>query len=297
MSKTVKNKERRDEYTIIVVGVGGTGGDLSSKVARYIFSKRDDKTKRFKFTLIDGDRVEEKNVGRQPFSLDDVGQFKVDCLQEAYDEFYDLGISAFPTYIDDVDEFSKLCESLKLSSFSSIYDVHKHIVLIGCVDNHRARQTMNTYFETCQLPDKTDLLYVDSANEFDWGTVVTGFRDQEGIKSPARAFFFPDILKSKEKKASELSCGAVNISAPQHYSTNAEAVNTVFAVLCSYFENGTYLDGVTYFNTFELSKINRPVKEYVGLLYDEYNVDNFYALCKAMDLKKGADNGRKSRTA
>lgn len=89
----MSNKEIRHEYKIVIVGAGGTGGTLASMLARYLYSKKTDEIRQFKLYLIDGDLVDEKNINRQPFSSDDVGCFKVDCLSEAYTEVY--GISVF----------------------------------------------------------------------------------------------------------------------------------------------------------------------------------------------------------
>lgn len=281
---------KKDYYKVFIIGVGGTGGAAASQIARFIYSKKEDNTKEFSLCLVDGDHVDEKNVNRQPFSSIDVGQFKVDCLQEAYTETYDINCISFAEFIDDLDRFYKMITSVE-TSYSNVYDINKHLIIIGAVDNHRARQTLNKFFN--EYSNKTsDILYIDSANEFDFGTVVAGYKNKEGIiESPDRAFFFPGILNSKERKASEISCGEINISAPQHYATNMMAANIVFSQFVNFVENhGKYLDGVTYFHSFNCSVNNRPLQEYLADSYKEYNVKCYPDLVKKIEEENKNDN-------
>lgn len=55
-------KTRRDYYTIVVVGVGGTGGELVTTLAKYIYDKQTQANVYFDLAIIDGDRVEEKKL-------------------------------------------------------------------------------------------------------------------------------------------------------------------------------------------------------------------------------------------
>lgn len=285
----MQNNKEYNEYKIVIIGAGGTGGAIASQLARFLYSKKDDDTKKFRMVLVDGDHVDEKNINRQPFASEDVGMFKVDCLQEAYYETYGIDVRSVPEFIDDVESFKKNIMEEHRPQFSSYYKAKMHLILIGAVDNHRARQTMHKYFESVELTKGTDLLYIDSANEFDFGTVVAGYKDSNGvILSPDRAFFFPDILKSRQKKASELSCGAVNISAPQHYATNQQAACIVFSQLCSFIEYGTYLDGVTYFHSFKCSINNRPLEDFLKDSYKKFGVNDYPSLIAAM--KEVGDN-------
>lgn len=283
------NKKILHETKIVVVGTGGTGGILSGKLARYIYGKTSNLANLdyYELILIDGDRVEEKNIARQPFSKDDIGRYKADCLQEAYKEFFDINCTSNTDFIDDCDEFSKICKYTK--KFSSSYTVKRHLIIIGCVDNHRARQTMDKFFYLADVPANNDILYIDSANEFDWGTVICGYKDHEGIKIPPRSFFFPDILKSKEKKASELSCGEVNVSAPQHFATNEQAALLCFTAIINFMENDKIIDGVTYFNVFDNAISNRPLSDYIQGALKKHEVKDYLSLTKAVKEKSAND--------
>ena len=101
-------------------------------------------------------------------------------------------------------------------------------------------------------------------------------RDQQG------AFFFPDILNSKEKKASELSCGDVNISAPQHFATNEQAALICFTDLINFIENERIIDGVSYFNVFENSIIRRTLNYYIEHSLKKYAVNDYLSLSKIL---------------
>ena len=61
---------------IAIVGTGGTGGNLIPLVARMLSATYLNTT----LLLIDGDRVEEKNLKRQPFSKRDIGMNKARAL-------------------------------------------------------------------------------------------------------------------------------------------------------------------------------------------------------------------------
>lgn len=160
----------------------------------------------------------------------------------------------------------------------------------------KKKYTMHKYFDSVSLDINTDIIYIDSANEFDFGTVVAGFRNFSGVQCPDRTFYFPDVLKSRAKKASQLSCGAINISAPQHYVTNQLAATITFSQICSFIENGEYKDGVTYFHSFNLSVSNRPLEDFLADTYRKYNVNSYPDLLVAMKnaMKNGGNNDGKA---
>ena len=53
-------KDVYNAYQIILVGLGGTGGLLSTLLSRYIYDKSRQNNCSFTLSLVDGDRVEEK---------------------------------------------------------------------------------------------------------------------------------------------------------------------------------------------------------------------------------------------
>lgn len=293
-------KTRRDYYTIVVVGVGGTGGELVTTLAKYIYDKQTQANVYFDLAIIDGDRVEEKNCGRQPFISEDIVMFKVDALSMAISEcLLDNGsnkaidVLSYAEYIDDVKQFDEVVDAssrhmLFACKQPTMYDNRRHIIILGCVDNHRARQTLDAYFYSKEfdINSKTDLLYIDSANEFDFGTVVVGFKDCKGIQCPPRSFYFPEVLTSTEKKASELSCGALNISSPQHYKTNKMAANIIFSLLSNFIEYKEVFKGQVYFDTRYCEVKRKPLDMFISDLYNKYKCRTFPTLLKKLNKNK-----------
>lgn len=286
-----KKQERRDTYQIVLIGTGGTGGMFASLIARYIYSKKDDKSVAFSLSLVDADRVSESNVNRQPFTAEDVNQFKVDCLNEAFTELYDIKVTAFPQYIDKPEDLTNIINSYKPNSFSNLYEKHEHIILVGGVDNHRARQVMHEYFSSWKGNDYTDLLYIDSANEFDFGTCVCGYRTHEGEFCPPRAFFFRDVLTDTGKSASEMSCGEINVSAPQHLVTNMAAANTIFSKICLFVDKHEVSGGVTSFYPFVCSSRHMDME---GFGISDYH--KIWLEYKAKQEDEGDKNGRRGES-
>ena len=83
---------------ILLVGCGGTGGCFFSKMVRFLTSIEFHGID-FRFRMIDGDRVEAKNIGRQPFLLEDVGKNKAVALASVAEELMDIKVRAYPFYL------------------------------------------------------------------------------------------------------------------------------------------------------------------------------------------------------
>ena len=247
--------QKRIICNIIVVGCGGTGGKLSTELFRTLAVLGDDKENlKTHLTLIDGDRVEEKNIERQPFSLIDVGTHKCLALQETARECFNLEVSAYPTYLDNceqlmsiINEESNICK--KHCCPSRDFEI---TILCGCVDNHRARQVLEQAYQKLE-----NVYYIDSANEFDVGEVVYGLRLKGNEISKSRAFYFPDVLTDKGPRASEISCAAENVSAPQHPGTNMMAANFMLTAISNFLVSGNFRDGIIYFNALNPSVVHR----------------------------------------
>lgn len=226
-----KNKRKM----IVCVGTGGTGGDFVKEISKKLLL-RDDTL----LLLIDGDRVENKNCTRQPFSHEDIQQNKASVLRQGLINDYpelEGKIYTHPHYIDKVDDLENAVNAVAKDCF---------VYLIGCVDNHRARQVMHMYYA---LHD--DVLYIDSANEFEYGEVVVSVK-KNGIQySPSRAFYFRDVLTDDSPSASEQSCGVINISSPQHQVTNLYAAGIIYTAVEMALEKDEVNGGIVYFDVFQ----------------------------------------------
>ena len=188
--------------------------------------------------MIDGDRVEEKNCIRQPFSSHDLMQYKADVLRAQLIRDYpelEHQIFSYPVYIDTVEQ---------LDDCVNFFQV-QNLILVGCVDNHRARQVMHQYYDR-----KETILYLDSANEFSVGEVVVSIKLKGVECSPLRSYYYPDVLTDQSPSASELSCGVVNQSSPQHQVTNVMAAHILITLLEDVVNKGVLHGGIVYFDSF-----------------------------------------------
>ena len=70
--------------TVTLVGLGGTGSQLSRLLARILYDMRRSRLHTPMLRFIDPDRVELKNCGRQSFCDAEVGQYKAEVLARRY---------------------------------------------------------------------------------------------------------------------------------------------------------------------------------------------------------------------
>ena len=81
--------------TIALVGCGGTGSHIAQALARIAAHTRHGR-EQLRLVFLDGDHVEEKNVGRQLFGPGDVGQNKAIALAARFNHLFGLAIEAIP---------------------------------------------------------------------------------------------------------------------------------------------------------------------------------------------------------
>lgn len=189
------------KFHILLFGAGGTGGDFAKMILPIL------RKEEICITIIDGDRVEKKNLERQAFLSEDIQRNKAVSLREKI-------IKSYPSLVDRVH-----CIDHYIDSADQLRDIPilGLPILVGAVDNHRARQVADKYIR------EKNGIWIDSANEYSYGEVVTGIVHRNRIISPLRSDIFPEVLTDTGKRASEESCGAVNLSSPQHQATNLMA--------------------------------------------------------------------------
>ena len=232
----------RINFHVICVGAGGTGGNFLKEFGRFL-SYFHDENKQVTLSIVDGDRIEQRNCARQPFILEDENEFKSVTMASAIVENFVLSennIHSYTHYIDTVEDLKKI------ERVGTINYMQNLIVLVGAVDNHRARQVMHDYFYECK-----NIIYIDSANEYRVGEVVTAIRIEGKNITPPRAYYYRDILKDKSKAASEISCGEINIADPQHITTNLMAANICLSTVINII-HGQPMGGITYFDSLKL---------------------------------------------
>lgn len=230
------------EYIVLIVGVGGTGGNFAKEFARYCSFYRKN-CHSIKTVLIDGDRVEETNQERQPFVAEDLQQNKSLILASAInDTFTDADVISYPHYIREAEQLHSLFDSVK--SYSEFSTSSKSIpVIIGAVDNHRARQCLHEFYHS-----RADVIWYDSANEFSVGEIVISAKLNGLEIGRDRSWYYPDLLTDSSPAPFELSCSEENRKNPQHLATNLMAANLMLSAVVSLTGKDTFIPGIIYFD-------------------------------------------------
>ena len=229
-------------FDIVVVGCGGTGSHYIKELGRLIYG-HGGLSSNVHITLVDGDVVEEKNLVRQAFMPQDIGQNKAQIMAEILQQAYGIGVNYYDKYIDTPSDLEKLVEK------------DSTVLLVGCVDNHQCRQSMHHFFQA-----RSNCIYMDSANEFSVGEVVIGSRIGGVDMYPDRCQYFPDVLDAKDPRRSEESCETLNESSPQHMLTNQLAAWILLTNTEKFLQN-EWLGGFVFFDAFKCYCMDRTYRE------------------------------------
>jgi len=165
---------------ITLVGLGGSGSQAARTLCRILHDLRRRRKHLPTVSFIDPDHVEDKNIGRQMFTEADLGKNKAVTLARRFNLAMGLNIIAYP-------------EPFKVTPRSKHYGE----LLIGCVDNHEARCTLNA----------AQSLWLDCGNETHSGQVCLGNTNdlnliKECLKKkqfralPNAALLFPSLLEA-----------------------------------------------------------------------------------------------------
>lgn len=186
--------------TIAVVGCGGTGAHVARLIARIIFDmKRRHMQSIPDLLLIDPDKVEPKNIGRQLFSHAEVGEYKAITIMRRLNAALNISCTALP-------------EAVKPGMLSDAK------IIVGCVDNHMARQTIAASVDkSTHYHEWTPTVWIDAGNHRTNGQVIIGntnhLRNVKPDKNgkyphlPMPSLLFPALLEpDPETDTKGLSC-------------------------------------------------------------------------------------------
>ncbi len=204
---------------ILIIGAGGTGGYVIPQLYRIAYASK----RKCRVIIADGDIVEEKNLIRQNFSPNDIGENKAAVLAERYAEVFGIETEYIPDFIESEDQLYNL---LYVERRSYSLEPKPISILIGAVDNNRSRIMCNNVFNKLD-----DIVYIDSGNGDFTGQVVCGAKMGGRVVSKTVAGVYPDILSDVEKFPSELSCAERNMSAPQTIAANIFASTAITSML------------------------------------------------------------------
>src|SRR5258706_10922124 len=193
---------------VILVGAGGTGSKLARSIACILYDMKLRRKHIPKFTIIDMDRIEAKNIGRQLFLDSEISQFKSEVVAARLN----AGLG------------------LEIEAVTEPFNVTRHVpgygaLLVGAVDNHLAR---------AEMARAENSLWLDTGNSENSGQVVLGstssrevvmacIREGKYHDLPNAALLFPALLEPEptpKPTVVEGSCADQTAAGFQHLLIN-----------------------------------------------------------------------------
>jgi PRTRC genetic system ThiF family protein len=221
---------------VVLVGAGGTGSHILQSLARIAAHLGPAAPQ---ITVIDGDTVEPKNVGRQLFSAADVGLNKAQALAARFSAVFGLKIVAVP----------------QMATTAQIYALRQASaatrILVGAVDTPAARKVLHT-----ALGLGYARIWLDCGNEEHSGQVCVGTKtDAEQLKGalalglcrdlPAPSLVYPNLIEEPKAKKRAGDCAAQMEQNLQGLMVN----QAVAAVAAQYLHDLIILRRLTTFET------------------------------------------------
>ena len=217
---------------LTLVGTGGTGSHLASGLAA-LMGELTARGIECALTLIDGDVVEPKNVGRQLFTQGDIGKRKSLVLANRLMQSFGRPVLHRHTPIDerDIRDTFVASDALTLN------------IIIGAVDNPQARLTIAQAVEHAN----GNLWWLDCGNERHSGQVCIGntasARLMQGTAAlgmitclPAPHLVYPDLIAVPKKKVrTGASCAELTAAGEQGLMVNRMVAAHALTMLDAFF--------------------------------------------------------------
>lgn len=147
----------KHRVTVALVGAGGTGSQVLNGLARMDYALYKLGHPGLNVTVYDYDTVSEANIGRQLFTVDDIGRNKAEILTTRINSFFGTDWDAKAKhYIPDEDNRSN--------------------IIITCVDNVQSRIGIgkNARKHVGFQDERRAFYWLDFGNQLDRGQVVLG---------------------------------------------------------------------------------------------------------------------------
>lgn len=222
----------------VVIGVGGTGGILSQKLSRFINANDT-------LLLIDGDKIEMKNLIRQPYFKNELNEFKSTVMSTKINSYTKFS-NCF-----SVEQYISSSKSLILFIQKIMDEYVDKLFIISTVDNHKTRLFIEGSIEEIKLMlinkfKNAELNYIDSANEdFNGDIFVNIFRSSKYINIKEETE--EELILTPESCEELISNGNI-----QQFTTNDFAANLILKSISNI--------------------LNSPVQEAKRICFDEWNL-------------------------
>lgn len=185
-------------HNIFVIGAGGTGSRLMPMLAQFLRSITRGVTAQGwienpNIWVIDDDVVEQKNILRQNFILQDVGKHKAAVVAERYSRAYGVNIIPMMLRVNQENSgqiyqnINDTLVSLVPGSHPNVHSILDSSIVIICVDSVEARRDiLNTFITQNGNGHRQSgrTFFIDAGNEDNFGQVQ---------------FFTPDIVHGVEE--------------------------------------------------------------------------------------------------
>jgi PRTRC genetic system ThiF family protein len=185
-----------------LVGVGGTGSQVLSGLARLHLALRALGGYGLEVRAFDPDTISEANIGRQLFSPSDIGLYKADILIHRLNVYYGLNWKSFPCrYGEEAERFAESRGDAVIGS-----------LVITCVDSAAARRNIWTWLMR-HTGRYRDNYWLDMGNSRQSGQVFLSQLPgsaRRGIPTdgrlPSLEFWLPEIFDESVPEDDTPSC-------------------------------------------------------------------------------------------
>lgn len=223
---------------IVIVGVGGTGCQVARIAARMLYDMRRSRLHVPQMVLIDPDRIEEKNVGRQAmFAPAEIGEYKAAAIGRRLNLALGLDIAWITEPVNAEKHFD-----------------HAGSVVISCVDNHLARRELSRV-AGCHISAGNDRFHsqVCIGNSVDREQVMQHIDGRDGmyVYLPHESLLFPQLLEPEPEESEPMpaqSCAELSSLGEQSLIINDWSAGLV----------GSYLYALLY---------SRPITSFISFAH------------------------------
>jgi len=115
--------------SVLIIGAGGNGSAMLTRLARIHSCLIQLGHPGLFIQIMDNDKVERFNIGRQMYSNSDIGKYKSTVIIERVNRFFGTNFISFPERLNTVQELDDM----------------SHNLIISCVDNNATRKMINDF--------------------------------------------------------------------------------------------------------------------------------------------------------
>jgi len=221
---------------VILIGVGGTGGYIARDIIRLLAQESNFYGD---IIIIDPDKVEMKNINRQNFTIEDVGQYKASVIANRYGSKYGINISTVLEYMDK----DKLVNILNELDRKRLYG--SNYIVIDSVDTKKARYGIHSALNYKAAYSDNTYWWISAGNEKRDGQVIISKHIYSDItQSIVDLFpheFTPTALEKEAEELNRISCAQNNLEDPQSIAANlSSAHNAILMFYNLVFDKLTY---------------------------------------------------------